>query len=417
MTSHYDEATKGPHSVLELGDVPLESGETLREARLLYKTHGEPNAARDNAILYPHMYSGTPSSLESTIAPGRALDPERLLRRSAPGSSAAASRPRRATRRQRSRRHGRRRRHGSAPARHRDLWASTGWPSSPASRWARSRPTSGPCAIRPWSNVSRRSPAPPGRRPTTPSCCASPKRRILEAPTPEDGLRRHAHVWAATGLSTELFRTEAWRDCRLRVGRRSRSTPVRGRLRADASRATWSACAASGACSTSRGMPAATLAAALARITARTFVIPFSNDSLFPVADCRSRPGAHRGQRPPRDREPVGPLVVGDDRDRQGRPGRPARASSSRGPLLASLLHVSASVRRVRAFFRRREPPWLAGGTRRERHRSRRGDRLRLPTRGPRADAEPRRALRARGAPDRALLRASLGGRRLASRA
>ena len=79
MTSHYDEATKGPHSVLELGDVLLESGETLRDARLLYKTHGEPNAARDNAILYPHMYSGTPSSLESTIAPGRALDPERYF--------------------------------------------------------------------------------------------------------------------------------------------------------------------------------------------------------------------------------------------------------------------------------------------------------------------------------------------------
>ena len=79
MTSYYDEATKGPHSVLELGDVLLESGETLRDARLLYKTHGEPNAARDNAILYPHMYSGTPSSLESTIAPGRALDPERYF--------------------------------------------------------------------------------------------------------------------------------------------------------------------------------------------------------------------------------------------------------------------------------------------------------------------------------------------------
>ena len=75
----YSEAEKGPHQVFELGDLKLERGGVLPAARLLYKTHGELNAGRDNAILYPHMYSGTPSSLESTIAPGRALDPERYF--------------------------------------------------------------------------------------------------------------------------------------------------------------------------------------------------------------------------------------------------------------------------------------------------------------------------------------------------
>ena len=44
-------------------DLELERGGVLPAARLLYKTHGELNAARDNAILYPHMYSGTPISL------------------------------------------------------------------------------------------------------------------------------------------------------------------------------------------------------------------------------------------------------------------------------------------------------------------------------------------------------------------
>ena len=76
MSDCYDEAVKGPHEIFELGDFVLESGAVLPRARLLYKTHGTLNAARDNAILYPHMYSGTPSSLESSIGPGRALDPE-----------------------------------------------------------------------------------------------------------------------------------------------------------------------------------------------------------------------------------------------------------------------------------------------------------------------------------------------------
>ena len=65
--------------MFELGDLELEQGGVLRGARLLYKTHGTLGAAKDNAILYPHMYSGTPSSLESTIGPGRALDPARYF--------------------------------------------------------------------------------------------------------------------------------------------------------------------------------------------------------------------------------------------------------------------------------------------------------------------------------------------------
>ena len=66
----------GPEDqVLALGDLRLELGGTLTGARLAYKTHGELTPARDNAILYPHMYSGTQTSLESTIAPGRRSTP------------------------------------------------------------------------------------------------------------------------------------------------------------------------------------------------------------------------------------------------------------------------------------------------------------------------------------------------------
>ena len=37
----------------QLGDVALQSGETLRDARLAYATHGELSAEGDNAVLFP----------------------------------------------------------------------------------------------------------------------------------------------------------------------------------------------------------------------------------------------------------------------------------------------------------------------------------------------------------------------------
>jgi homoserine O-acetyltransferase/O-succinyltransferase len=42
----------------ELGDLPLESGETLAGARLAYATYGTLNAARDNAVLVASRTAG-----------------------------------------------------------------------------------------------------------------------------------------------------------------------------------------------------------------------------------------------------------------------------------------------------------------------------------------------------------------------
>ena len=39
--------------VFELGDLPLHKGGTLPGARIVWKTHGTLNAARDNVVLYP----------------------------------------------------------------------------------------------------------------------------------------------------------------------------------------------------------------------------------------------------------------------------------------------------------------------------------------------------------------------------
>lgn len=44
---------------LELGELTLESGATLRQARLCYQLVGQPNAARDNLVLVPSYYGGT----------------------------------------------------------------------------------------------------------------------------------------------------------------------------------------------------------------------------------------------------------------------------------------------------------------------------------------------------------------------
>lgn len=46
------------YETFELGDVVLREGATLREAQLAYKTFGELNDDKSNAIVYPTWYSG-----------------------------------------------------------------------------------------------------------------------------------------------------------------------------------------------------------------------------------------------------------------------------------------------------------------------------------------------------------------------
>ena len=55
--------------------VTLQGGATLRDAKLAYKTHGELNADKSNAIVYPTWYSGRHWDNEWLIGDGMALDP------------------------------------------------------------------------------------------------------------------------------------------------------------------------------------------------------------------------------------------------------------------------------------------------------------------------------------------------------
>jgi homoserine O-acetyltransferase len=65
--------------IFELGDVPLQSGETLSGAKLAWKTYGTLAPARDNVILYPTCYTATHNSQEWLIAPDGILNPERYF--------------------------------------------------------------------------------------------------------------------------------------------------------------------------------------------------------------------------------------------------------------------------------------------------------------------------------------------------
>lgn len=65
--------------IFDLGDVVLQRGATLRNAKLAYKTYGSLNADKSNVIVYPTWYSGQHYDNEWLIGPGMALDPQKYF--------------------------------------------------------------------------------------------------------------------------------------------------------------------------------------------------------------------------------------------------------------------------------------------------------------------------------------------------
>lgn len=63
--------------VFELGDLEVERGGVIADARLSWQSHGTLNEARDNVIVYPCSYTATHEDLGWLIGPGQILDPER----------------------------------------------------------------------------------------------------------------------------------------------------------------------------------------------------------------------------------------------------------------------------------------------------------------------------------------------------
>jgi homoserine O-acetyltransferase len=63
--------------VFPLGDLEVQRGGVIRDARLVYQTHGTLNAARDNVIVYPCSYTAQHTDLAWLIGPDGVLDPTR----------------------------------------------------------------------------------------------------------------------------------------------------------------------------------------------------------------------------------------------------------------------------------------------------------------------------------------------------
>jgi homoserine O-acetyltransferase/O-succinyltransferase len=270
----------GIDGTLELGDLELELGGVIERAQLSYRTHGTLAAERDNAILFAHMYSGTARSLDPWIGIDRALDPERWFV-VCPGqlgngvSSSPSTTP------------------GPFPdlttgddvaVQHRLISEQLGierlqlvlgfsMGAQQAYEWAVRFPEM-VARLAVFAGLARTTPANALLVTAAAEALAS------------GGPQQHAHVWAATGLSAELYRREAWRDAGFEsvqdlVARlfaqdfaSLHAADLLAQLdkwrRADVSRHTGG-----------------DLAAALARITARTVVAPFSHDGWFPEPDCR----------------------------------------------------------------------------------------------------------------------------------
>lgn len=67
------------YEIFDLGDVSLQSGVTLPNAFLAYKTYGKLNEKKDNVIIYPTAFGDQHVQNEWLIGNGMALDPQKYF--------------------------------------------------------------------------------------------------------------------------------------------------------------------------------------------------------------------------------------------------------------------------------------------------------------------------------------------------
>jgi homoserine O-acetyltransferase/O-succinyltransferase len=68
-----------PHQRYEIGDLKLESGETIKDFSISYVTHGKLNEKKSNAILMVTAISGNHHRIDFLIGPGKSLDTQRYF--------------------------------------------------------------------------------------------------------------------------------------------------------------------------------------------------------------------------------------------------------------------------------------------------------------------------------------------------
>ena len=299
---YYSEENLGPHEYLELGDLPLIQGETLKGAKLAYRTHGELNANKDNAILFPHMWSGTSKSMEIFIGEDRPLDPSKYFI-ILPGqfgngfSSSPSNTPPPHNM-------------GAFPnimigddvmAQHRlvtevfgieELQLVLGWSmgAEQTYEWAvrypemvkRAAPFAGTAKTTPHDYIWVRA-----HENALKSDPAFNDGFYTDAHAVEVGLRRHAEAWSVMGLCQAFYKEETWRE----IGFSSLDEFLTGFWEAyflpmDPNNLicmAWKWRHGDVSLHTDGD-----LGAALGRIKAKTFVMPFGNDMFFPPEDCKA---------------------------------------------------------------------------------------------------------------------------------
>ena len=169
------------YQVFDLGSVQLQSGIVFPNATLAYKTYGVLAPDKSNVIIYPSYYSGTHKDMEWLIAADKILDPSRyfviIVNMFGSGVSSSPS--------------------NSVPPidrgrypnvtltdnvrmQHRlvrEVLASKRSPSPSATRWARSKPTTGAHFSPTWSSGSVSYAAQPAHRRTISFSSRGSKRR------------------------------------------------------------------------------------------------------------------------------------------------------------------------------------------------------------------------------------------------
>jgi homoserine O-acetyltransferase len=302
----YTPEVQGAYALHDLGDVDLQEGGRIPGLQLAYTTFGELNDAKDNAVLIPTWFSGTHQTWEQVyIGPGRALDPERWFivvvnqignglstsPHNADGDIAMSRFPKvtiaddvDAQRRLLRERFGVERLALVVGA---SMGAQQTW------EWAvrypdevlRAAPIAGTAQITPHDVLFTQNLMDALR--SDPGWAGGEYASNTDV---AEGLRRHADLWSLLGLSTEFWKTEFWRG--ITLGETSFSTQqefldgfVRGVFSLmdpnDLLTMGWKWQHGDVARNTGGD-----LAAALGRVTAKTFVMPIDEDMFFPPRDC-----------------------------------------------------------------------------------------------------------------------------------
>jgi homoserine O-acetyltransferase len=298
----YTQETHGPYELHGLGDYELEGGGVLPNCQVAYASFGTLSTEKDNVVLVPTWYAGTHLFAQQVyIGPGRALDPARyfIVVANQIGNGLSTS-PH----------------HFPAPAGARFPAVAIGDDVRAQAQLLRERfgverlelvfgASMGAMQAYEWAvrypeMVRRLAPLAGTARTTTYGTLLGDALIDALASDPgfaegayesvdavRAGLRRHARLWALMGYSSEFYKREQWRD----LGYTSERNFQNGFMAAYFSRMDpnnlvamirkWQ--------SADVGRHAGgDLAAALGRITARTYVLAIDEDLCFPARDLRT---------------------------------------------------------------------------------------------------------------------------------